>query len=65
MVKNAEVHTKGATPAPTRLAMNRLGPRRGAAPPPVRRGGTTVRAASGPPGKLNFEELKTCDCQWI
>jgi hypothetical protein len=26
MVKNAEVHTKGATPVPTRLTMNRLGP---------------------------------------
>ena len=56
MVKNAEVHTKGATPVPTRLAMNRLGPRRGAAP--VRRGGTTVRAASVPHGQLNFEELR-------
>jgi len=52
MVKNAEVHTEGATPVPTRLAINRLGPRRGAAPPPARRGGTTVRAASGSTGRL-------------
>ncbi len=61
MVENAGVHTKGATPVPTRLAMNRLGPQRGAAPPPVRRGGITVRAASEPTSKLNFEELKTCE----
>ena len=54
MVKTAEVHTTGATPVPTRLAMNRLGPRRSAARPAVRRGGTTVRAASGPSGKPNF-----------
>jgi len=57
MVKNTGVHTKGANPVPTPLAMNRLGPQRGA--------GTTVRAASGPTGKLTFEELKTCERQWI
>lgn len=65
MVKNSGVHTKDATPVPTRLAMNRLGPQRGPARPAVRRGGTTVQAASGPAGKLNFEELKTCECRWI
>ena len=57
MVNNAEVHTKCPTPVPTHLAMNRLGPQRGAAPRPVRRGGTNVRVASEPPGKLYFRGI--------
>jgi len=34
MIKNAEAHTNGAPPVPTRLAMNRLGPQKGPAAPP-------------------------------
>ena len=38
MIKNAEVHTNGAPPVPTRLAMNRLGPQKGmATPPPMKK----------------------------
>jgi methyl-accepting chemotaxis protein len=37
MIKNAEIPTNGASAAPNRLAMNRLGPQRAAAAPPSRR----------------------------
>jgi methyl-accepting chemotaxis protein len=35
MMKNAEVHTNGVPAAPTRLAMNRLGPQKGSATVPA------------------------------
>jgi len=38
MINNAETHTNGTPPVPTRLAMNRLGPQKTTAtPPPVRK----------------------------
>ena len=37
MIKNAEIPTNGAHIAPNRLSMNRLGPQRGATPPPAKK----------------------------
>ena len=48
MVKNAEVHTEGASPAQPASPRTASDRKRAAASPPVRRGGTAVRVDSGP-----------------
>jgi methyl-accepting chemotaxis protein len=62
MIKNAEVHTNGLPPATTRLAMNRLGPQKGAGTVPASlRKLSEANGAGGDQGQSQFTARKLAE----